>query len=96
MSLFADLATQGCVADGSQSLNNPLSRLGKGILDAARQRDLGGSSDMHAAMPAGPGPSSSSGLLPEMGPSEAAFMHAFEHNTLLQREWEAAAPSAKK
>ena len=92
--MLGDLVNGGCVEEGSEGANNPLSRLGKAVLDFGRQRDAGGggSSQMDAALPPGPGPSSA-GMLPQMGPSEAAFMHAYEHDTQLQmqREWEAAA-----
>ena len=94
--MLADLVNSGCVEDGSSDgANNPLSQFTKSVFDHGRQRDLGGgsSSQMDAALPAGPGPSSA-GLLPEMGPSEAEFLHAFEHNTMMQREWVAAAAAA--
>ena len=90
--MLADLVNAGCVDEGSDATNNPLSRLGKAVLDAGRQSNISGgsSSQMDAALPSGP-MASSSGLLPEMGPSEAAFMHAFEHDTMLQHQWEMAA-----
>ena len=98
--MLADLVNGGCIVeDGSGALNNPLGRLGKAVLDAGQSRDLvsgggdgGGSSSQDAMLPpygvAGP---SSSGLLPAMGASEAAFLQAFEANSELQAGWDAAA-----
>ncbi|MDC0525913.1 hypothetical protein OAO87_02845 [bacterium] len=92
-SFLSDLVNGGCVEEGSEALNNPLSRLSKQILEAGRRSDLagGGSSQMHAALPSGPGPSSSSGLLPAMDRSTADFLHAVEHDTTLQHGWDASA-----
>ena len=72
--MLADLVNGGgCVGEGSDVVNNPLSQLGKAVLDAGRQRDLSAHHDVGPAQLAGP-----SQMLPEMGMEEAAFMRAFE------------------
>ena len=83
--MLADLVGGGgCIVEGSDTVNNPLSRLGKAVLDAGRQRDVAGpSSGMASSHLAGP----SSGMLPSMGPEEAAFLQSF-NNASLHSAWE--------
>ena len=79
----------GCVAEGSDAVNNPLSRLTKSVLDGHQHGMASSSHDVSIA-----GPSSSSGVLPSMGPAELAFMEAFERGTSLQDAWDASGSAA--
>ena len=99
--MLADLVAAGCVAEGSESVNNPLSRLGKSVLDAHRQQDLGGgsggggSSAQDALLPPFPaGPPPAHGALPALGPTEAAFLHAFHNGTSVPQPPPMAPPPA--
>ena len=89
--MLADLVHGGgCVAEGSASVNNPLARLSKAVLSGQQQSDIiGGTAAFHDPL-ASVGPSSSSGMLPEVGVAEAAFMRAFESGVPLQIAWEQA------
>lgn len=110
--MLSDLASQGCAEPGSEAVNNPLSRLGKAVLDYGRQQAHVGGSSMEgggntsandATLPLHhqnimmPQPSlGPTGLLPEMGPSEQQFLRAFEAGDVLQRGWEHAADVNRK
>ena len=110
--MLSDLASQGCAELGSEAVNNPLSRLGKAVLDYGRQQAHVGGSSMEgggntsandATLPLHhqnimmPQPSlGPTGLLPEMGPSEQQFLRAFEAGDVLQRGWEHAADVNRK
>ena len=89
--MLADLVSGGgCVAEGSDA-NNPLARFSRAVLDSTHQRDVAGSSQEHElASIAG---LSQPGIVAEMGPSEAAFMQAYEGGLPLQLAWEQAAAS---
>ncbi|KAL1528641.1 hypothetical protein AB1Y20_009979 [Prymnesium parvum] len=73
--MLSDLVNGGCVADGSDRMNNPLSQLGKSVLDAHRQRDTAGGSSSAVAGPSHHGLASS--RLPPMSAPDAAFLSAF-------------------
>ena len=94
--MLADLASQGCAEPGSETLNNPLARLGKAVMDFGRQSELAGgggnSSASDSMLPPGVrvggaagGPS---GMLPQMGPAEREFMQAFDAGHALQHSWD--------
>jgi Flp pilus assembly protein TadD len=98
--MLRDLAAMGCVPEDGTSgdVNNPLSHLGKAVLNSSRQHDMGGgagsSSEADAALPpfpSGPGASSASELLPPMAPTDQAFMHAVENSGFLQHGWDQSA-----
>ena len=91
--MLADLvAGGGCIVEGSDAVNNPLSRLGKAVLDGGRQRDTAGpSSGMSPGPSQLPGPSS---LLPSMGLEEEAFLEAFNKASLSDAWGQASSSSA--